>query len=87
MEFIKGWIDTAISFFHLRRRDSDSENKPQTVMKAENINITAYYNTGPGEKNSMEGISSTTIDCIEVMSQEAFKALPEKKDRTLYITF
>ena len=80
------WLGRIIDVLRRWWRGSISENTSQTIMHAENINIGGYYNGGTEIKISMGVVSSKTIDYIEVMTEEEFKALPEQKDRTLYLT-
>lgn len=85
---IKNLIDRLIDIWHLPQRFRDLETTlqaPTTVVGQIN-NFGSFYLSGQFSPGTEEHIYSTTIDCIEVISEEAFESLPEKKERTLYLT-
>ena len=80
--FILLVIGAALGYWGLRRRVSTLENKFQNPAPV--MNQTVYVgqpSTGPDKP-----ISSTTVDRVEVISQEEFEALPVHDDKTIYIT-
>ena len=76
----------ALEFWRLRKRVNTLENS-KVQINTGNINI-GEINMGqqPPEPPALGSISSPFIDSIEVLSQEEYNALPEKKDKTLYLT-
>ena len=88
---IKNWIDILIGIWHLPQRVSALENKLQTTTSVSNNQINnfgSFYMVGQPSNGPDKLISSTTVDRVEIISQEELEALPLKDDddKTIYIT-